>query len=139
MSWDVRIGKWDITKEHNVEEEDNWPVIGISEEIYHEIKSSIPGIDDEFSSYMRISNDDYVGNISLGGEGDISRSITFFVYSGNNPLKLIVDFSKKHGFVAYDTTSAKYIDLDNPSDEGWVEHQNFVKSLGLEESGVRGF
>jgi hypothetical protein len=122
MSWDLFVGS------------ESGP-IGTPDAVRKKIDAVLPGVDWADPSCGYLKQGGYSLEFQLldddddTDEGSDSEALldgfTVSVRGGGSPLPPIVKLCKAYGWSLGDTGSGEEIDLDNPSDEGWREFQEF--------------
>ncbi len=122
MGWDVLVFK---LKDRNasartLSEHDVLPV-GSQQELRDAINSIIPDVD--------WSNPEW-GATRINGcwlEFDINSndglSLSIHVHGSGDPVTPIAALCKAHGWAAFDTATADFLDLDRPTERGWERFQ----------------
>jgi hypothetical protein len=127
MSWDLWVIRYDGPRDLDEFRDDRVEVLGVLDDVRRSMAA--------WSTALRWSDPRHG---SLDGEGwsidfslnesdcaDAVGSITLRVYGGGDPISTIVRLCKSAGWQAIDMSSGKFLDLDNPTDNGWTHFQAF--------------
>ena len=125
MSWDVLI----VNSSDKLPIDEHWdnhdiPSFGSRIDVQSRISALFPEVNWD-NGYGHLRNDIYVGHISLGQDDPLDGSFILHVYGGEDPIGFITTICKAYNWSAFDTTTFEYIEIGNPSAEGWKEFQDF--------------
>lgn len=125
MSWDIMLINSPRKPNLNGEDPDlpAFPPQSVLIETFKRVYPESHFSDDGWGSS---DAEDHSIEINLGNDDDEPQtSITVFVRGGSNPVARIVQLCKLAGWQAYDTTMGDYIDLENPSKNGFDGWQSY--------------
>jgi hypothetical protein len=128
MSWDVVI--FNLTRQvDSVEEIDETILvdIGTRTDFKKIMEENYPDIiwDDNWG---KIERKDYSIEFSLGTTEEPFSNTLLHLY-GENAVYDIIELCKKNNWQAYDSGLDQMLDLDNPMNNGYQNHQDYVKFI----------
>jgi len=126
MSWDVAIFKMREPPPENKDfPEDFQPLpLGSGEEIKKYISEAIPGVDWTNPHFGSISFPNFAIEFSSPQNGEV-EGLMLHIFGSGNPLPIICKICSEKGWYPYDTSLGKFMDLDNPSNEGWEAYKEY--------------
>jgi len=132
MSWDVMIFNLN-RRVDNVDEIDESVLVDLG------TKSDFKKImDDNYpdiiwdNNWGKIERADCSLEFSLG-HSDKPFSNTVFHLYGQNAIYEVIELCKKYRWQAFDAGIGKMLDLDNPKNNGYENHQKYVRKILGEE------
>jgi len=129
MSWDIVL--FNLSKKvQSVEEIDDDILIGIGAGEYfkHLISDYFPNAVWKDNGWCSIENTDYSIEFSLGGSDDTFSNKLIHLY-GEKAIYPVIDLCRKFNWQAFDTGNGKMIDIENPEKNGFIEFQNYLRSI----------
>jgi hypothetical protein len=128
MSWDVVI--FNLTRQvDSVEEIDETILvdIGTRTDFKKIMEENYPDIiwDDNWG---KIERKDYSIEFGLGTTEEPFSNTLLHLY-GENAVYDIIELCKKNNWQAYDSGLDQMLDLDNPMNNGYQNHQDYVKFI----------
>ena len=130
MSWDVLI----IRLNNPPPEGSNLPDVfdplplGSGEDLKSDISKLFPGIDWSHPSLGSLQNPDFTIEFSFPRECDVNN-LMLHIFGSGNPLPIICRLCTEFGWYAYDTTLSTFMDVNNPSEQGWEEYMNYRNQI----------
>lgn len=128
MSWDVVVFNLN-RKVNSVEEIDETILvyIGTKSDFKRIMEEDYPDIiwDEDWG---KIEREGYSIEFSLGSTDEPFSNTLFHLY-GENAVYDIVELCKRNGWQAYDSGLDQMLDLDNPMNNGYQNHQDYVKFI----------
>jgi hypothetical protein len=76
----------------------------------------------------KIERKDFSFEFSLGDSDEPFSNTTFHLY-GENAIYEIVELCKKNNWQLFDTGLEQMVDLDNPENNGYKNHQTYVRQI----------
>jgi len=126
MGWDVMILNSQDTSSISKVDTSSLPSFGQRQKVIDKLNELFPLLEwDNDLAYGHLENEDYFGNIGLGEDEIMSGHFWLAIYGGSDPLKLIMTLCNEFNCSAFDTVTSEYIIVDNPSEKGWQQFQNF--------------
>ena len=128
MSWDVVI--FNLTRQVDRVEEINETIlvdIGTRTDFKKIMEENYPDVIWE-DNWGKIERKDYSIEFSLGTTEEPFSNTLFHLY-GENAVYDIIELCKKNNWQAYDSGLDQMLDLDNPMNNGYQNHQNYVKFI----------
>ena len=124
MSWDLMLFNTRGKAPPPIEqfEESDYEPLGTAVEVRQRIAALLPGVDwtditwgiyegDGFSIEFNVGKDDPIGDMMLHVRG------------GGDAISAIVTIAHSNGWSALDCSTSEFLDLQNPSQEGWMGFQ----------------
>ncbi len=126
MSWDVAIFNMkEPPPDNNKLPEDFEPIsLGQVEDIKKYISNLIPGVDWSNPRFGSISYPDFTIEFSIPQDGDV-KGLMLHIFGSGNPLPIICKLCTENGWHPYDTSLSLFIDVNNPSDQGWKDYKEY--------------
>jgi hypothetical protein len=126
MSWDVMLFKFEGEPPdfNDLPEDYEPPVMGDAQEIRDKISSVLPDVDWSRPDWGVLINDAFSIEFNLQESGDVNV-FTLHIRGGGDPLSVIVELCKAHNWSAFDSGTGEYVDLENPSSEGFLGFQGY--------------
>jgi hypothetical protein len=117
VSWDVLILHPESTSEPP-EDRPRLKPLGMAEEVRRAVSRALPGID--WTEPVQGSYDSRGCSIDveLPSRGVVD-SVGLHVRGIGNPLPAIMRLCRQNGWVAFDSAAGTFLDLEDPSPEGW--------------------
>jgi hypothetical protein len=128
MSWDVIVFNLK-RKVDNVEEIDETVLIDIGTKDHFRklIDANYPDVIwDE--NWGKIERQGYSIEFSLGDSDEPFSNSLFHLY-GENAIYDLIEFCKKNNWQAFDTGLNQMLDLDKPENNGYKNHQDYIKQI----------
>lgn len=116
MSWDVLILHPDSTSEP--EDRPRLKPLGMADEVRKAVSRALPGIDWTEPVQGVYDGRGYSIDAQLPSRGVVD-SVGLHVRGTGNPLPAIVRLCRQNGWVAFDSAAGTFLDLEDPSPEGW--------------------
>lgn len=117
MSWDVLILHPESTSEPP-EHRPRLKALGMADEVRKAVSRALPGIDWTEPVQGLYDGRGYSIDAQLPSRGVVD-SIGLHVRGTGNPLPAIVRLCRQNGWVAFDSAAGTFLDLEDPSPEGW--------------------
>lgn len=117
MSWDVLILHPESAS-GPPEDRPRLKPLGMAEEVRRALSRALPGIDWTEPVQGIYDSRGYSIHVELPSRGVVD-SVGLHVRGIGNPLPVIVRLCRQNGWVAFDSAAGTFVDLDNPSSEGW--------------------
>lgn len=142
MSWDVLILHPDSTSEPP-EDRPRLKALGMADEVRKAVSRALPGIEWTEPVQGVYDGRGYSIDAQLPSRGVVD-SIGLHVRGRGNPLPVIVRLCRQNGWVAFDSAAGTFLDLEDPSPEGWERgflrgaHLQALAQLHRREPRVRG-
>ena len=126
MSWDVLLLKYDgKPSEINLEELSHGTItMGDAQEVRDAISRVEPDVNWEDPQWGLLDGFGWTIEFNHHATGP-TNNIMLHVRGGGDVLPTIIRICRANEWVAFDTSTGQFIDLDSPSDEGWIGFQNF--------------
>lgn len=126
MSWDVLIINLSGKTPPSMEEfnEDDFEPLGSATEVRQQIASQLCGVDWSDPTWGLYENEDYSIEFNAGQDDPI-QNIMLHVRGGGDAIAAIIRFTKPLSWSVLDCSTGKFLDLENPSTEGWEGFQAF--------------
>jgi hypothetical protein len=121
MSWDLMVFRPDgpPIPIDEIPGDYQFPEMGSASEVRGMISTYLPGIDWSDPTWGVYRGEGFIIEFNMGS-GEVLDGILLHVRGGGHAVGSIVRFVKPNGWVALDYSTADYLDLDNPSQEGWL-------------------
>lgn len=132
MSWDVMIFNTRGKKPPPVEEfqDSDFDPLGPAPEVRRQLSALLPGIDWSDTTWGMYGGDGFSIEFNVGDDDPIANMM-LHVRGGGDAIAAIVKFARPLGWSALDCSTGEFLDLDNPSQEGWEGFQAFRdKAIG---------
>lgn len=127
MSWDVMVlntrGKIPPQSIEQFQESDCEP-LGSAPDVRRRLSALLPGIDWSDSTWGMYEGEGFSIEFNVGGDDPIS-DMMLHVRGGGDAIAAIVKFARPLGWSVLDCSTSEFLDLDNPSQEGWEGFQAF--------------
>ncbi len=124
MGWDVLIFKLKnpSTRARDLGESDVHS-LGEAPAVRDQINAILPGVSwtDPDWGYVHLLG----SHLEFNMKGWNGLHMGIHVHGSGDPVTPIVALCRAYGWVAFDTTTAEFIDLNAPSPEGWIAFQTF--------------
>lgn len=101
-----------------------FPTMGPAEEVRTRISDSFESVDWTDESWGIYIGDGFSIEFAIGSD-PIVEQMTLFVRGGGDAVTSIAGFCRANQWYAFDIDSGDYIDLENPSDEGFRAFQKY--------------
>jgi len=113
----------------------SFPPMGTAEEVRACVTSVLPSVDWSDPAWGVLEGDGYSIEFNLQESGEVD-GFMLHVRGGGDPVSAIAGLCKAHRWVALDTSTGEFLDVNAPSHAGWADFQAFrdrvVESLGGE-------
>lgn len=101
-----------------------FPPIGEADIVRTEITRLLPNVDWSDPAWGILDGDGYSIEFNLQRDGVVD-GFMLHVRGGGDPVSAIARLCSASGWVALDTSTGEFMDLDHPSHEGWASFQSF--------------
>jgi len=126
MSWDVLIQRYDGVPPSvdAIPDDFRFPSMGDASAVRGLISTACPSVDWSDPAWGILDGDGYSIEFNFQEDGEVD-SFMLHVRGGGDAISPIVSLCKTNGWVALDTSTGDFMDLESPSDDGWKEFQAF--------------
>jgi hypothetical protein len=128
MSWDVIV--FNLNRKVDSAEEIDETVlvdIGSEKEFKRLIEQNYPDIIWD-NDWGKIERKGYSIEFSLGDSDETFSNKLFHLY-GENAIYELIEFCKANNWQVFDTGLDQMLDLDKPENNGYKNHQNYLKQI----------
>lgn len=101
-----------------------FPPIGEAEMVRTQITRVLPGVDWSDPAWGILDGDGYSIEFNLLSNGVVD-GFMLHVRGGGDPVSAIARLCSASGWVALNTSSGEFMDLDHPSHESWESFQSY--------------
>ena len=98
--------------------------MGDAQDVRQAISGAVPGVDWSDPAWGIHKSEGFSIVFNFQASGPV-EAFTLHVRGGGDPLPTIVGLCSLNGWVALDHATGELIDLDHPSQGGWVAFQRF--------------
>lgn len=131
MSWDVMVlnygGK--LSPDEMLDADPVGP-LGPAAQVRRRIAKHLPGIDWSEPAWGVFEGDGFTIEFNSGSDDPID-SMMLHVRGGGDAIAALLKFAKPNGWSLLDCSTSEFLDLENPSAEGWEGFQDFRdKAIG---------
>jgi hypothetical protein len=126
MSWDVMIFNSEEPPPLNGEVPSDFTSIslGDADEVRARISKSLPEVDWSDPAWGQLIHSDFIIEFNFQADGDV-EGFLLHVRGGGNPLIPICKVCSENGWYPLDTSTGLFINVDDPSYQGWEGFQQY--------------
>jgi len=120
MSWDVMVNRYDgpPPQVSQIPDGFRFPPMGDAGDVRRQVAAVLPNVDWSDPAWGMLDGEGYSIEFNLQAEGMVD-GFMLHVRGGGDPVAAIVHLCKANRWVALDTSTGEFMDLDAPSREGW--------------------
>ena len=129
MSWDVMIFNTRSKAPPPLEqfEESDYPPLGPAAEVRQRISALLPGVDWTDTTCGIYQGDGF--SIEFNVDDDPIENMMLYVRGSGDAISQIATICQSNGWSALDCTTSEFLDLQNPSQEGWKGYQSYCDKV----------
>jgi hypothetical protein len=126
MSWDVMIFNTRGKSPPSVEEfeDSDYETLGPAADVRQRLSELLPGVDWSDTTWGIYEGDGFSIEFNVGDDDPI-ENMMLHVRGGGEAIAAIAKFARPLGWSALDCSTSEFLDLDNPSQDGWEGFQEF--------------